>query len=109
PRPIEDVEHASASSNGIGKTPAVDYVDIGAVLEIRPFERFVFVMSVLEQYSVHECAVLLGASRRNIITARICALQQLRTAMELSKAAANVGPWNPDAHNTLTHITPSAQ
>jgi DNA-directed RNA polymerase specialized sigma24 family protein len=28
--------------------------------DLPPFERFVFVMSVLERYSVHECALLLG-------------------------------------------------
>lgn len=42
-----------------------------------PLERFVFVMSVLERYSDHECALLLGRTRREVFEARIEALRQL--------------------------------
>ena len=40
------------------------------------FERFVFVMSVLEGYTVRECAALLGAGPREVEQARVHALQQ---------------------------------
>jgi hypothetical protein len=43
----------------------------------QPLSRFVFVMSVLERYSEHECALLLGRSSRDVIEARINALRQL--------------------------------
>jgi hypothetical protein len=34
------------------------------------FERFVFVMLVLEHYSEHECSLLLSCSRQDVIAAR---------------------------------------
>ena len=42
-----------------------------------PLQRFVFVMSVLERYSVHECALLLGRTPRDVAGARIDAFRQL--------------------------------
>ncbi len=47
------------------------------LLALGDFERFVFVMSVLEHYPKQECAVLLGCSLRDIRDARIRAIQQL--------------------------------
>ena len=42
------------------------HYELKAVLALEDFERFVFVMSVLEHYSVHECALLLGCSQREV-------------------------------------------
>ena len=50
---------------------------IRAVTQLASFERIVFVMSVLERYSVWECASLLDCSARDVHGARIRALQQL--------------------------------
>jgi DNA-directed RNA polymerase specialized sigma24 family protein len=47
------------------------------VLALGDFERFVFVMSVLERYSEQECSMLLGCSLQDVRTARIQALKQL--------------------------------
>jgi DNA-directed RNA polymerase specialized sigma24 family protein len=44
---------------------------------VPPLQRFVFVMSVLEKYSDHECALLLGCTPRRVLEARIQALGQL--------------------------------
>src|SRR6202047_1281984 len=41
-----------------------------AVLGLEDFERFVFVMSVLEHYSKHDCGLLLGCSAREVREAR---------------------------------------
>src|SRR6266436_7388560 len=65
PRPMEKNAPLSFDSNG--KTLVAEQVEIAAVLELAPFERFVFVISVLEHYSEHECSVLLGCSRRDVI------------------------------------------
>jgi DNA-directed RNA polymerase specialized sigma24 family protein len=48
-----------------------------SLLALGDFERFVFVMSVLERYSEQECSVLLGCSLQEIRTARIRALTEL--------------------------------
>jgi hypothetical protein len=50
---------------------------INAVTQLASFDRIVFVMSVLERYSVWECALLLDCSTRDIQAARIRALQEL--------------------------------
>lgn len=56
--------------------------EISAVLELHSFERFAFVMSVLEGYSDQDCALLLGCTRQNLIAARVRALQQIARSVE---------------------------
>ena len=51
-----------------------------AVLRLADFERFVFVMSVLEHYSEHDCAFLLGCSDREIREGRTRALKELMSS-----------------------------
>jgi hypothetical protein len=48
-----------------------------AVVALSAFERFVFVMSVLEKQSDEDCSVLLGCSRRDVIIARELVLKRL--------------------------------
>ena len=59
------------------KVPLVLHAEVRAIFKLPPLERFVFVMSVLERYSDHDCSILLGCSRRDIATARARAMQQL--------------------------------
>jgi hypothetical protein len=44
------------------------------VLSLGPFERFVFVMSIVEGVSDEECAMLLNCSQRDVVMARVLAL-----------------------------------
>ena len=85
PRPAEGSGRSSSvSPDSNGRTlPAERQVEIAAVLGLEPFERFVYVMTVLERYSDHECSLLLGCARRDVIAARSRALQQLGSAIEL--------------------------
>lgn len=53
---------------------------LAMVTRLDPLERFVFVMSLLEGYSDHECAVLLNRSRSEIVATRSRALQHLGDA-----------------------------
>ncbi len=55
---------------------------MASILALPTFERFVYVISVLEHYSDQECCVLLGCSRRDMIDARTRALQALGKGME---------------------------
>jgi hypothetical protein len=48
-----------------------------AIVALSAFERFVFVMSVLERQSDEDCSSLLGCSRRDIVIARTLAIQCL--------------------------------
>ncbi len=48
-----------------------------AVMRLKNFERFVFVLSILEGYSDHACSVLLGSSSRDIMAAKVRVLENL--------------------------------
>ena len=71
----------SLSVGGNGKTPAWEQVEIAAVLALEPFERFVYVMTVLERYSDQDCSLLLSCARRDVVAARSRAFQQMGSAM----------------------------
>ena len=55
-------------------------VPLAGLLRLKTFERFVFVMSVLEKYSDQECKTLLGCSRQDIVLARHQALERMATS-----------------------------
>jgi hypothetical protein len=62
--------------DGRESIPAGDF-ELYRVLELEDFERFVFVMSVLERYSDHDCGLLLGCSLQRVREARIRALDRM--------------------------------
>jgi hypothetical protein len=73
------------SINSNDKTLPTEPVEIAAVLALPSFDRFVFVMSVLDRYSDQDCSVLLGCARRDVIAARTRALRQIGSAAELQR------------------------
>jgi hypothetical protein len=68
--------HGGARSDG-------QRAETAAVLNLEPFERFVYVIAVLERCSDQEGSVLLGCTRRDVAAARTSALQQIGRAMEV--------------------------
>lgn len=60
---------------------------IRSVLALESFERFVFVITVLEGYSEHQCALLLNASLREVYEARDQATEQIAAAADASTVA----------------------
>ena len=55
----------------------IGHFDTDAVSGLADFERFVFVLSVLERYREHECARLLGCSASEVREARTLAIEEL--------------------------------
>ena len=51
--------------------------EIDTVTQLAAFERFVFVMSILERYSDWDCSVLLECSMNKVAQARVRALHRL--------------------------------
>jgi hypothetical protein len=84
PKPAEgNGRLSSAPVKGNDKTlPSGQQVETAAILGLEPFDRFVYVMTVLERYSDQDCSLLLGCARRDVVAARTRALQQLGSAME---------------------------
>ncbi|HZE25528.1 MAG TPA: hypothetical protein VE054_16145 [Blattabacteriaceae bacterium] len=54
-----------------------DAESIAVVASWEPFERFVFVMAVLEGYGLRECAALLACPVQDVIAAKSVAMQRL--------------------------------
>jgi DNA-directed RNA polymerase specialized sigma24 family protein len=84
---IKNAIHARApipgQSNGISpetKSAVAPPKGLEAVASLNPFERFVFVICVLERYSDSECASLLGSSVREVASAKSRALLQVAAA-----------------------------
>jgi hypothetical protein len=84
PRPGEATEsNGSRLSPLIGNVPADvhAYPDFARIVALNSFERFVFVMSILEKYSAPECSLLLGCFRRDIINAEANAVRHLASVV----------------------------
>ena len=72
-----------------GKTNLFD-----AIVALNAFERFVYVMSVLEKQSDDDCSALLMCSRRDVIIARELALKRLANAhIPRDQPVEAVGAW----------------
>jgi hypothetical protein len=79
----EHTDCASLISLKGSATPA-ENDPFAAILLLDTFERFVFVMSVLEGQSDEECAILLRCSRRDVMIARVLALKRQSTTDALA-------------------------
>ena len=80
PRPIHSNSRASDTSfSDIDQLSSIPerHFALEVVLNLEDFERFAFIMSVLEHFSDHDCALLLGCSVREILEARARALREL--------------------------------
>lgn len=109
PRPGNSDLFARKSA-GIPQLPA----KFAAILNLPAFERFVFVMSVLEGYSARDCRLLLNCSNFDIAEARTQALQQLgKSAAVAGRAASATGSGSKDSKTGLldglvAHLAASA-
>jgi len=77
PRPSHSDSSVLAATAFSQKNSPIGHFGVDAVLGLAEFERFVFVLCVLEGYREHECALLLGCSASEIREARTQAIQEL--------------------------------
>lgn len=87
---------AEANRGGAQTQPELR-AELAAVLSLEPFERFAFVMSVLEGYSDRECTLLLGCTRESLVVARSTALQKIEQGNP--KPVGNLQPELQDRRN----------
>ena len=80
--------HLVRASNPIAEPEANDSLrnseGVAEIIALPAFERFVYVMSVLERYSDQDCALLLRCTRNDIIEARAHAFEQIAASAEQS-------------------------
>jgi DNA-directed RNA polymerase specialized sigma24 family protein len=93
PVPGETQAISAAANRKAPNIPA----ELAAVTQVPVFERFVFVMSVLERYSDQECALLLHCMRADVAAARTRALQQIGASAELRRGLAEIREEKPQA------------
>ena len=79
----EHADKLSLSGLKQSATPA-EHNPFAGILSLDAFERFVFVMSILEGHSDAECAVLLRSSRRDVMMARVLAVKRQSSAHDLT-------------------------
>lgn len=102
PRPADGSGRLkSASVDSDYKTiPAESQVEISALLGLEPFERVVYVMTVLEHHSDHECSLLLGRARRDILPTRTRALEQIGRQVGMQdRQLSNASAQDPGLHD----------
>jgi hypothetical protein len=91
---------SDAVSCSFGRTEDTDYA-IARILRLEHFERFVFVMSVLERYSDQDCSVLLRCSRQDVGEARMRALLHVAESDRLrTLAPSGCGSSDPEEAQT---------
>jgi hypothetical protein len=64
------------------------HFDLDSVLGLADFERFVFVLCVLEHYREHDCALLLGCSASEVRDARTRAIAELASICQVVPVGA---------------------
>jgi DNA-directed RNA polymerase specialized sigma24 family protein len=109
PRLIVDTSESFSRVAGGCET---DRPKITEIVKLPVFERFAFVMSVLEDYSDHECSLHLGCTRTAVAGARVRALERIGRAAELrdklvSIASAQVkssGTRNGFSYETINDV-----
>ncbi len=102
PRPqLANVNHESVDVSGTGQhsgtghAPVVTHLEtfseeVMAIVALPAFQRFAFVMSVLEGYTNREASLLLDCSVHELVTARTHALQQIGGRPELHRKLAGI-------------------
>jgi hypothetical protein len=77
PRPSHSDSFAQLPTAFSHKRGPVERFDVDGVLGLGDFERFVFVLCVLERYREYECALLLNCSASEVREARAQAIEEL--------------------------------
>jgi hypothetical protein len=74
--PQGPAEFQAAGKANLARSKSED-APFASVLALGDFERFVYVLSVLEKYSDEDCAAFLGISQQEVREGRVRALEQI--------------------------------
>jgi DNA-directed RNA polymerase specialized sigma24 family protein len=90
---LGDPQRSSVPPKSAGPS-AISRAEIANIIALPPFERFVFVISVLECYTEQECSLLLGCTRREAMEARERALCRTGEGAELRRKVISIASDN---------------
>ena len=92
PAPESANDFSFTSLKGSAASGETNLFDV--VVRLNAFERFVYVMSVLENHSDDDCSTLLRCSRQDVIIARTLALERLANTYDTrDQPVQAVGAW----------------
>ena len=100
PHPTVNGKSSSTSAGSMGDSLKVP-TQITEIVQLPAFERFVFVMSVLEGYSYQECSLLLGCTRHDVNVTRTRVLQQIGRSALLHRKLVAIGPGQKPPQDDL--------
>ena len=106
PRKATDDARA-ASDRGASNAALTEYDEYAGIVDLAAFERFAFVMSVLERYSDQECSLLLGCTRGEVAEARTRAFERLGKFAGLHCKLTSVGPYQKARQDDSESALPS--
>lgn len=104
-RPLKAVEGPHSTPDQSTDHALLGRAEIAAVIELPVFERFVFVMSVLESYSDQECSLLLGCTRGDVAAARTRALGGLGKSADVQRKLVSIAS-NPKSRRGNSETVP---
>lgn len=87
-RPHQAANHSQPAKEHTAWPEMTNKPEMARIVELPTFERFVFVMSVLEGFSEQECSLHLGCVRSEVVEARSRALKQIGKSAEAAAIAS---------------------
>jgi DNA-directed RNA polymerase specialized sigma24 family protein len=90
PRVTNDATHSISTTIPGTDNARTERAEISAIVDLPAFERFAFVMSVLEHYSDQQCSLLLGCTRGEVAAARTQAFERLGKSADLQRKLTNI-------------------
>ncbi|HZW96037.1 MAG TPA: hypothetical protein VFF64_24030 [Candidatus Eremiobacteraceae bacterium] len=103
PRPTGGPLASPASDCGVDRV-RTEPAEIASIVEVPAFERFAFVMSVLERYSDQECSLLLSCTRGDVMAARTRAVRQIARLREPQRKLESIDSNEARARNSESVI-----
>jgi len=100
PQPTDSNRPGDVLHDGVAPV-LTERPEIAALIALPAFERFVFVISVLEGYSAKNCSLLLACNRADVIAARTDALQNIGISAEPQQRSLQ--PQKRDANGEVGH------
>lgn len=89
-RPRLSSENTTDAGLRDGRDAVTGPPEVAGILELPAFERFVFIMSVLEGYGDHECSLHLNCAVGDVRAARTRALEQMARASERRQKVVSI-------------------
>lgn len=86
--PLRNELKTTTENCDLTEPPSETDTPAATITKLPPFDRFVYVMSVLEKYSDRECSMLLDCTVEEIVRARTQALQRLDRAVSFERREA---------------------